>query len=80
MSRDLPADYMERQARWVKRMQKAGLFPSAPEPPAPPPPKGQWSITSVGNGQVFIQINDVKMPTALAADLFKLITGVDHGP
>lgn len=72
--KDLPADYMERQARWVKRMQDAGVLPrpAQEEPLAPPPPEGQWSMTSQPGGMVFVQLNKVPVSPETALEFMKL--------
>jgi hypothetical protein len=72
---DLPADYMERQARWVKRMQAVGALPPdpEPEPSLARPPEGQWSMTSMPDGQVFVQINSVLVSQEGAIELLKCV-------
>jgi hypothetical protein len=76
---DLPPNYLEKQAKWVKRMQKAGLFP--PDPPAVPTepslPEGQWRMTSQPDGMVFVEVNNVPVPTEVAKKLFDLVMGTE---
>lgn len=62
----------EKERKWIKRMQKAGLFPPSPPPPAPPPPEGQWSATSLPGGIVFLQVNKVPVSQETAIALMKL--------
>jgi hypothetical protein len=70
----------EKERRWVERMQRAGLFPSPPPPPKTQPPNGQWSMESQPNGEIFVQINNVPMPTATALEIIQLLDKKEPTP
>jgi hypothetical protein len=65
----------EKEWRWVKRMQKAGLFPTTPEPapPAPMPPDGAWRVTHYPDGNALVEINNVPLPLETALQILRLM-------
>jgi hypothetical protein len=64
----------EKEARWIKRMQKTGLFPTTPElEPAPALRKGAWRLTSQPDGAMLVEVNDVPVPIEIALEIARII-------
>jgi hypothetical protein len=61
----------EKEWKWVRRMQKAGLFPTSPEP-EPMPPTGTWRVTHYPDRTALVQINNVPMPLETALQIVRL--------
>lgn len=68
----------EKEQRWVRRMENAGLFPpQRAAAAAAGPPQGAYSITVFGDGTALLQINKVAVSYAVALEIVRL-TGVDR--